>query len=72
VARVTFRDGHPAVVTLTPATTGFGKKTPDQGYPEVPDPATATQILEHWQKLSEPFGTKITISNGVGTITIPR
>jgi poly-gamma-glutamate capsule biosynthesis protein CapA/YwtB (metallophosphatase superfamily) len=72
VARVTFRDGRPAVVTLTPATTGFGKKTPDQGYPEVPDLATATEILEHWQKLSEPFGTKITISNGVGTITIPR
>jgi poly-gamma-glutamate capsule biosynthesis protein CapA/YwtB (metallophosphatase superfamily) len=72
VARVTFRDGRPAVVTLTPAITGFGKRAPDQGYPEAPDPATATRILEHWRKLSEPFGTKITISNGVGTITIPR
>ena len=72
VARVAFHDGRPAVVTLTPATTGFGKNTPDQGYPEVPDLAKATEILEHLQKLSEPYGTKIGISNGVGTITIQR
>ena len=72
IAQVTFRDGRPAVVTLTPATTGFGKKAPDQGYPEVADPAAATQILERLQKLSQPFGTKITISNNVGTITIPK
>ncbi len=58
VAQVTFRDGRPAIVTLTPATTGFGKKAPDQGYPEVPDQATATAILENLQKLSAPFGTK--------------
>ena len=72
VARVTFRDGRPALVTLTPAVTGFGKKAPDQGYPEVPDLATANQILENLQKISEPFGTKITINNGIGTIKIPK
>jgi poly-gamma-glutamate synthesis protein (capsule biosynthesis protein) len=72
IAQVTFRDGRPAVITLTPATTGFGKKAPDQGYPEVADPAAAAQILERLQKLSQPFGTKITISNNVGTITIPK
>ena len=72
VARVTFHDGRPAVVTLTPFTTGFGKKAPDQGYPEVPDLPKATQILEHLQQVSEPYGTKIAISNGVGTITIQK
>jgi poly-gamma-glutamate capsule biosynthesis protein CapA/YwtB (metallophosphatase superfamily) len=72
VARVTFRDGRPALVTLTPAITGFGRKAPDQGYPEVPDPAMANQILENLQKISEPFGTKIVITNGIGTISIPK
>jgi poly-gamma-glutamate capsule biosynthesis protein CapA/YwtB (metallophosphatase superfamily) len=72
IARVAFHDSRPAVVTLTPYTTGFGRRAPDQGYPEVADTATATQILEHLQKLSEPFGTRIAISNGVGTITIQR
>jgi poly-gamma-glutamate capsule biosynthesis protein CapA/YwtB (metallophosphatase superfamily) len=70
VARLTFHDGRPAVVTLTPATTGFGKRPPDQGYPEVPDLKKSTEILEHLRELSEPFGTKIAISDGLGTIVI--
>jgi poly-gamma-glutamate capsule biosynthesis protein CapA/YwtB (metallophosphatase superfamily) len=70
IARVVFRDGRPAEVKLTPVTLGFGYRPVDGGWPEVANVTEATRILEHLQKLSEPYGTKITISNGVGTITI--
>ena len=72
IAHVVFRDGRPAEVKLTPVTLGFGYRPVDGGWPEVADAPEATQILEHLQKLSEPYGTKIAISNGVGTVTIPR
>jgi len=72
IARVVFRDGRPAEVKLTPITLGYGYRTSDRGWPEVAEGSEATQILEHLQKLSEPYGTKIAISNGVGTITLPR
>lgn len=72
VAHVVFRDGRPAQVGLTPVTLGFGKRSPDRGYPEVPDAAAGTRILERLQKLSQPFGTSIAVSNGRGTITIEK
>jgi poly-gamma-glutamate synthesis protein (capsule biosynthesis protein) len=72
MARVVFRDGRPVEVKLTPVTLGYGYRTSDRGWPEVAEGSEATQILEHLQKLSEPYGTKIAISNGIGTITLPR
>ena len=72
IAHVVFRGGRPVEVKLTPITLGFGLRTSDRGWPEVAEGTEATQILEHLQKLSEPYGTKIAISNGVGTITIPN
>jgi len=72
IAHVVFRDGRPVEVKLTPITLGYGYRTSDRGWPEVAEGSEATQILERLQKLSEPYGTKIAISNGVGTITIPR
>jgi len=72
VAHVVFRDQHPADVTLTPITLGFGKPRPDRGYPEIADAKTAQEILENLQKLSQPFGTNITIKDGIGIITIGR
>ena len=70
VARVRFRDGRAEQVTLTPYTLGFGKRAPDRGYPELADPAAAAEILGRLQKLSQPFGTSITVRDGVGSITI--
>jgi poly-gamma-glutamate capsule biosynthesis protein CapA/YwtB (metallophosphatase superfamily) len=70
VAHVVFRNGRPRSVTLTPFTLGFGRRAPDRGYPELADPAAAAEILGRLQKLSQPFGTAITIRNGVGSITI--
>jgi poly-gamma-glutamate capsule biosynthesis protein CapA/YwtB (metallophosphatase superfamily) len=39
--------------------------------PMTPSPELANRILGDVQKFSEPFGTKITIENGVGVIRIP-
>jgi poly-gamma-glutamate capsule biosynthesis protein CapA/YwtB (metallophosphatase superfamily) len=72
VAHVVFHDGKPSEVKLTPVTLGFGYRTVNRGWPEVAEGAEAAQILERLQKLSEPYGTKIVISNGVGTITVPK
>lgn len=70
VADVTFRDGHPVQVLLTPISLGYGEKRPDRGYPKLADAALGRKILERLQKLSEPFGTTIEIKNGVGVIAI--
>jgi poly-gamma-glutamate capsule biosynthesis protein CapA/YwtB (metallophosphatase superfamily) len=70
IADVVFRDGHPAAVTLTPITLGFGETRADRGYPRLADAAKGTQILERLQKLSQPYGTNIVIKDGIGTITI--
>jgi poly-gamma-glutamate capsule biosynthesis protein CapA/YwtB (metallophosphatase superfamily) len=40
--------------------------------PMTPSPALANRILGEVQKYSEPFGTTITIENGVGVIRVPR
>ena len=70
VADVTFRDGRPATVTLTPLTLGFGNKRTDRGYPRLADLEMANKILQDLQELSRPFGTNIAIEDGIGTITI--
>jgi poly-gamma-glutamate capsule biosynthesis protein CapA/YwtB (metallophosphatase superfamily) len=70
LARVRFLNGKPVQVILTPYTLGFGGEISDMGYPEKSDVPTATKFLQHLQKLSEPFGTKIEINNGVGIINI--
>jgi poly-gamma-glutamate capsule biosynthesis protein CapA/YwtB (metallophosphatase superfamily) len=70
VAHVTFRDQRPAEVTLTPITLGFGKARPDRGYPVVADSKDAEEILRKLQALSQPFGTNISIQNGIGTIVL--
>jgi poly-gamma-glutamate synthesis protein (capsule biosynthesis protein) len=72
VAHVVFRDQRPAEVTLIPITLGFGKARPDRGYPEIADAKAAQEILGNLQQLSQPFGTNITIKDGVGIITIGR
>lgn len=70
VARVEFRGGQPSDIRLTPITLGFGRTRWQRGRPERADPEASTRILERLQKLSEPFGTKIDVREGIGTVTI--
>lgn len=70
VAEVVFRNGNPAEIILTPITLGFSEKQQDRGYPKLATSESATEILERLQKLSQPFGTRMTIKDGVGIITV--
>jgi poly-gamma-glutamate synthesis protein (capsule biosynthesis protein) len=72
IVHAVFSNDHLAQVILTPITLGFGKRSPDRGYPHVADPASAAEILERIQKLSQPFGTNIVINNGLGIIKIEK
>jgi len=72
LANVTFHNGVPKEVTLTPVTLGYGEFRPDRGHPKLANPAMAEKILERLQKLSKPYETNIAIKNGVGTITIDQ
>jgi poly-gamma-glutamate capsule biosynthesis protein CapA/YwtB (metallophosphatase superfamily) len=69
VARVSFRDGHPEKVTLTPIVMTLGPR-PDEGVPLAANPTEASEILAHLQKLSQPYGTNIVVAGGEGVITI--
>lgn len=72
VASVTFRGGTPSEVHLFPISLGFGLSRWQRGTPESADGETSTRILEHLQKLSRPFATKIEIRDGQGRIQIGR
>jgi poly-gamma-glutamate synthesis protein (capsule biosynthesis protein) len=72
IAEVVFRDGTPTQINLTPISLGYGLKRPDRGYPRLADAALGTKILERLRKLSEPYGTKVAIENGMGTITLQQ
>lgn len=73
IARVVFHEGHPARIILTPIELGVGDpvgKLPDVGAPYLASPTVGREILDYLQKLSEPYGTKINIEDGVGIIDI--
>ncbi len=72
VARVAFREGRPAEVRLTPITLGYGRKRWQRGRPERADREASGKILDRLQKLSEPFGTKIAVRDGLGTIAVEK
>lgn len=72
IARVDFRRGQPAEVRLTPMTLGFGRSRWQRGRPERADALSSNKILERLQRLSQPFGTRIEIREGVGTIAIGK
>ncbi len=72
VARVDFRSGRPSEVRLTPIILGFGRSRWQRGRPERADAAASARILERLQKLSEAFGTRIELKEGVGVIAIGK
>jgi poly-gamma-glutamate capsule biosynthesis protein CapA/YwtB (metallophosphatase superfamily) len=72
IARVVFRGGRPSEVNLTPISLGYKYRSVDRGWPEIADLPEATEILQRLQRLSNPYGTKISVINGEGTITIPQ
>jgi hypothetical protein len=74
VAQTTYQDGILREVRLFPVDLGVdrAKRTwSKMSVAQTPSPELATRILQEVQKYSEPFGTKISIENGVGVIRVP-
>src|SRR5262249_34026672 len=67
-----FENGKLVETRLYPADLGIERRpTSKMGNPSTPTPAVARRILEKVQAISKPFGTNITIENGVGVIRLP-
>jgi len=68
-----YQDGKLVEVRIRPADLGQDGTRPLSrlGVPFVPSPAMAQRVLEKLQRLSRPFGTNISIENGMGVIRIP-
>ena len=63
-----FEKGQVAEIRLHPIDLNYTARGADRGVPRLAAPPVARTILERLQRLSEPFGTRITIQGGVGVI----
>ena len=69
VAISEYADGRLTEVRLHPIELGYqSPRMAHRGIPRIADAATSRRILERLQELSAPYGTDITIQNGVGYI----
>lgn len=59
--------GELTEIALHPVELGFGRPRYERGWPVL---SGRTEILEHLQKLSEPYGTKIVIDGNVGRVRL--
>ena len=65
-------DGHSLQeLALHPITLGFGGSRTARGRPMLADGALGDKILGDVERLSKPFGTRMTIRNGVAQVEIP-
>src|SRR5436309_11236683 len=63
-----FEKGRLAEIRLQPIDLGYASRGADRGVPRLAPPEVARTILERLQRLSQPFGTRIAIEQGVGVI----
>lgn len=68
-----YENGRLVEVRIHPADHGQDGSRPFSrlGIPMVPSPQMSQRVLEKVQRLSKPFGTNVTIENGVGVIRLP-
>ena len=74
VAQTTYQDGVLQEVRLYPVDLGVDRtERPGRkmSVAQTPSPALARKILTEVQEYSRPFGTQISIENGVGVIRVP-
>ena len=57
-------------IALHPISLGYGKPASQRGRPMLADATLGKKILDDLIKLSEPFGTKIEVRNGVGYVVV--
>lgn len=70
LALTIYENGTLTKIELLPLCLGFGKPRPQRGRPFFAKEDKAIKILQRLQELSEPFGTKITIEDEKGIISI--
>ena len=71
LAATRFENGRLVEVRVYPADVGKGYRPLSKiGIPLTPAPDVAREILEKLQRLSKPFGTNMTVDNGVGVIRV--
>lgn len=67
-----YENGRLTEVRIYPVDLGMTPRPGSElGTPKRPSPENAKKILDHIVEYSKPFGTKISIENGVGVIRIP-
>jgi poly-gamma-glutamate synthesis protein (capsule biosynthesis protein) len=63
-----FEDRQLTDLTLHPLTLGFGQPVTQRGIPRLADRTLGDEILRWTAQLSEPFGTRIDLRDGVGQV----
>jgi poly-gamma-glutamate synthesis protein (capsule biosynthesis protein) len=59
-------------LAVYPISLGFGKRRTERGRPLLADAETGKKILDDLTKRSAPFGTKVTVRDGVGYVDLGR
>ncbi len=70
VAVCNYAGGDLKEIKLYPIDMGHGRPIPQRGRPVLAEGAVAQETLTRLQKVSEPFGTEITIEDEVGVIRL--
>ncbi len=70
VARPTFQGRTLRELALHPITLGFGQGRTQRGRPQLADATLSGKILGDLERLSRPFGTRITTRAGVGYVEL--
>ena len=70
VAVCNYSQGDLKEVLLYPIDMGYGRPIPQRGRPVLSEGEVAQQTLTWLQDVSKPFGTEITITDGVGIIRV--
>jgi poly-gamma-glutamate synthesis protein (capsule biosynthesis protein) len=65
-----YQDGELAAVELHPITLGHGLDRPQRGRPLLASGELAQKIITQLQEYSEPFGTQISLRNGIGVVRV--
>jgi poly-gamma-glutamate capsule biosynthesis protein CapA/YwtB (metallophosphatase superfamily) len=71
VATLRWRGRQLSELRLYPITLGFGSSMSERGRPMLANPELGKKILDDVNTRSGPFGTKMTIEQGVGRIVLP-
>ena len=65
-----FADRKLKEIRVHPIDQGFGRPRPQRGRPVLAEGEVANRVLERVKKLSERYGTKVTIREGVGVVNL--